>query len=521
MSMNFSPDEENISAASLEEARQRILAAYAPEVFEKASQRLSGLLTQYMSDAESSKGDVLPWTPPAEMVEIGRRVLDSSLDSEASDPESAERRFTEIVEVMLAHSHRLHDPRYIGHQVPAPVPLGGLFDAVGSVTNQVMAVYEMGPWATAVERVMVETLGQEIGWTPGEFTGVVTHGGSLANLTALLTARNIRLGDVWNRGLAYPEQGEPVIVAQADSHYSIARAAGVMGLGVKNVIPVPLDERRRMDPAALEAILSRLEEEHRPVIAVVAGACATPIGAFDPLPEIGAICRRREIWLHIDAAHGGAALLSPTYRTLLDGIDQADSVVWDAHKMLFTPGLCAFVFYKDKGHADRTFHQEAPYLFDPTAPELADYDSGVRTLECTKRAAAFGIWGLWAMFGRQLFVDLVETTFAMGAVFHQKLDAAEDFVPLHRPQCNIVAFRHIPEALRDASPDILGRFQFELRRKLIESGEFYIVSTALDGVGALRATVMNPLTQPEHIDALLDALRRHGQELLTSMKATE
>ena len=516
--MSTSPNTEHDPSSSLEDAQKRILAAYAPEVFEKASQRLSGLLTKYMSDAESSQGDVLPWRPPAELVELGHQVLDESVTASSLDPESAEKRFTKIVEVMLTHSHRLHDPRYIGHQVPAPVPLGGLFDAVGSVTNQVMAVYEMGPWATAVERVMVETLGREIGWTPGEFTGVVTHGGSLANLTALLTARNIRLPDVWNRGLANPKQGEPVIVAQADSHYSIARAAGVMGLGVKNVIPVPLDERRRMDPVELESILERLETEGRPVIAVVAGACATPIGAFDPLREIGKICRSREIWLHVDAAHGGAALLSPKYRPLLDGIDQADSVVWDAHKMLFTPGLCAFVFYKDKRHADRTFHQEAPYLFDPTAPELAVYDSGVRTLECTKRAAAFGIWGLWAMFGRQLFVDLVETTFSMGTVFHEKLDAAEDFVPLHRPQCNIVAFRHVPEALRNAPSDVLGRFQFELRRNLIESGEFYIVSTALDGVGALRATVMNPLTQPEHIDALLDALRRHGRELLTSME---
>ena len=109
---------------------------------------------------------------------------------------------------MLDRGLNLHDPRYIGHQVPAPVPLGGLFDAVGSVTNQVMAIYEMGPWATAVEQAMIGELGAAIGWEPGSFSGAVTHGGSLANLTGLLTARNVALGDAWERRVSRaPRQG--------------------------------------------------------------------------------------------------------------------------------------------------------------------------------------------------------------------------------------------------------------------------------------------------------------------------
>ncbi len=260
--------------------------------------------------------------------------------------------------------------------------------------------------------------------------------------------------------------------------------------------------------------LTRLRARHQPIVAVVACACATPTGAFDPLEEIADVCRRHEVWLHVDAAHGGAALLSDRHRHLVAGLERADSVVWDAHKMLFVPGLCAFVFYRDKSRRFEAFRQDAPYLFDPAAPGLAEYDSGMKTVECTKRAAAFGLWGVWSLFGRQLFADMVDVTFALGHTFYEKLLAAEDFVPLHDPQCNIVAFRHVPAALRDAPAERVGDFQLELRRRLIESGEFYIVPFKRDGVGALRVTIINPLTTSAHLDQLMDALRRHGGELL-------
>jgi L-2,4-diaminobutyrate decarboxylase len=199
------------------------------------------------------------------------------------------------------------------------------------------------------------------------------------------------------------------------------------------------------------------------------------------------------------------------------GLELADSVVWDAHKMLFTPSLCAFVFYRNPRHKFETFRQDAPYLFDPAAPGLADYDSGLKCVECTKRAAAFGLWGAWSLFGSRLFADLLEVTFSMGQVFYEKLSAAADFAPLHEPQCNIVVFRHMPDALKNAPAEVLGRFQLELRRRVVESGKFYIVSTKLEGVGALRVTIINPLTTPEHLDELLDFLRETGKPLLREM----
>lgn len=498
--------------ADLREMQRRIEAVYDPELLRVAGRRLIDLLADHLAEVEASQRAVLPWHEPAENVRAAAAALNEAVGAGAGRDALADR-FAGLVRTMLSRGHNLHDPRYIGHQVAASAPLAGLFDAVGSVTNQVMATYDMGPWATAAEQAMIEQLGEQIGWRRGEFAGLATHGGSLANLTALTAARNVSLQDCWERGTA--ESGRSAaLVVHADAHYSVSRAAGILGLGTSNVIRVGLDQRRRMDVHQLAKTLAELRAKNRPIVAVVACACSTPIGAFDPLEEVADVCGRHGVSLHVDAAHGGAACLSGKYRHLVAGLHRADSIVWDAHKMLFVPGLCAFVFYRKRAHKFEAFRQDAPYLFDPASLGLAEYDGAVATVECTKRAAAFGLWGLWAMFGPQLFADLVEITFAMGQVFHEKLTAAADFAALHEPQCNIVVFRHVPPPLRDAPAERLGQFQLELRRRIIESGEFYIVSTRLDGIGALRVTIINPLTTPEHLDRLLEAIRAAGRQII-------
>jgi len=269
-----------------------------------------------------------------------------------------------------------------------------------------------------------------------------------------------------------------------------------------------------MDPVQLDAILTELKRAGRPVVAVAACACATPIGAFDPLEEIADICERHQVWLHVDAAHGGAVLLSEKHRHLVKGLERADSLTWDAHKMLFVPALCAFVFYKNRQHSYQAFEQAAPYLFDPSAPGQAEFDSAMRTVECTKRAAAFGLWGVWCLFGPQLFADLVDVTFDLTRTLFEMLSEAPDFQPLHEPQCNILVFQHLPAELRSAPPEVVSGFQQQLRRAVIESGEFYLVQTTLDGQSALRVTLINPLTSRAHLEQLLETLRSTGRTLL-------
>ncbi len=493
-------------------ARERIRRAFDPELFATLGGQMVERLTAHLRAIQSAETAVLNWNTPQENIDVANSLLNSAEEGESAGLE----RFTRAVQTILDRGQNLHHPRYVGHQVPASVPIAGLFDAVGAVTNQVMAIYEMGPFASSVEVAMVERLGAEVGLTPGEFSGFVTHGGSLANLTSLLTARNVALPDSWQTGV--PRDRSPVLVSHAEAHYCIARSAGILGLGTDQVVKAALDERRRMDPNQLDEQLTRLRRENRPVIAVAACACATPVGAFDPLDDIADVCERHGVWMHVDAAHGGAAAFSEKYRHLVQGINRADSFIWDAHKMLFVPALCAFVFYRNREHRFAAFQQNAPYLFDPTQGDIAEYDSGMKTIECTKRSAALGLWGLWSVFGRQFFADLVDTTFDLGKTFYEMLVEAPDFEPLHEPECNIVAFRHVPESLRNAPPEVLGGFNLRLRREVMESGRFYLVPTASDGVGALRVTIINPLTTRDHLEELLETLRTTGERLQESLK---
>ncbi len=504
-------------AHELAASRKRIAAAYDPTALEAAGSRLLSVVAEHLRRVESRDTKVLNWSQPATLIHEARQFLTTGEWGPPRGHENAEiaARVAEISSATLARGQNLHSPHYVGHQVPAPVPLAALFDFLGSVTNQVMAIYEMGPWATAVEHAVVDAVGERLGFQPHKFAGLITSGGTLANLTGLLTARNVVLGDSWTAGLA-GRRPAPVLVAHADAHYSVTRSAGILGLGTDQIVSAALDDRRRMDADQLDDMLGGLRSRGIPIVAVSAASCATPIGAFDPLTDIAAVCRRHDVWLHVDAAHGGALAFSPRHRHLLEGIEQADSVVCDAHKMMFMPALCAMLFYRNPKHRLTTFHQEAPYLFDPAAPELSDYDSGIVNLECTKRAAAFGVWGVWSLLGTQIFTDMVDVTINLAEQFHAMLTAADDFVPLHEPQCNIVAFRYLPPELRDVAAEKVDSLQLRLRRAVIESGEFYLVQSRIDGRPVLRTTMMNPLTTVDDLHGLLECLRRYGRQLINA-----
>lgn len=502
--------------SDLTQALQRVRAAYSPEVFQQTGEALIAELAKYLTEAQSGSSPVLPWVAPPDLIAAAKRRA-------SPDPQSTRLTAQQISEGMLSigrdflkHAHRLHSPRYMGHQVPASIPLAGLLDALGSTANQPMAIYEMGPTGTAAERAMLDVLAGYLGWTSGGYDAVATHGGSLANLTALLTARNVHYPDCWERGVAALSaggKGRPAIVCGADSHYSVARAAGILGLGTDQVVRAPLDERRRLDVDRLPEALQNARDQGLDVFCIVGSACSTPIGAFDPLEPLADFAQEYGLWFHVDGAHGASVLLSNRHRGLVDGVERADSVTWDAHKMMFMPALCTLLFYKDAATSYQTFRQDAPYLFDPQAPGLAAYDGAVRTVECTKRAMCTGLWGVWSIFGPQLFEDLIDLTFDLAQRFYALLADCDDFEPMHQPQCNIVCFRHIPSRLRGADDEQLSQFQLALRRRLIESGEFYVTAARLDGRSALRVTLINPLTQTSHLEELLDAVRRHGEQM--------
>jgi L-2,4-diaminobutyrate decarboxylase len=237
------------------------------------------------------------------------------------------------------------------------------------------------------------------------------------------------------------------------------------------------------------------------VIGVVASAASTATGAFDPLEPIADFCAAHDLWLHVDGAHGAAVALSDRYRSLVAGVERADSVVWDAHKMLLQPALVTAVLFRDAARSYATFAQEASYLFArPT--DLAWWNGSARTIECTKRMIAFKLYATLAIYGRDFFARYVERCVDRAAHFARSIAASDDFELAVEPQCNIVCFRHRPSGAVD-----LDAVQEEARRRLLDEGSFYIVQTRLPTGIFLRVTVINPLTTVQVLAALLDRIR--------------
>jgi L-2,4-diaminobutyrate decarboxylase len=489
-------------------------SAFAADTFAALSAVMSREVTRYLAEAQSGARErVLPAASRDELLAAAKAAL-AAAPTAAGARGEVEARFGALARLALANAHGLHDPRSTGHQVAPAMPAAALFDALGRAANQGSAVREMGPFAAAAERAVGDVLGELVGWAPGSFAAVATHGGTLANVTALLAARNARFGDVWRRGFTLGvAPTRPVLLASADAHYSIARAAGILGLGTDAVLKVPVDAERRLDVDAAETAIQRAMTSGLAPFALVASAASTPTGAFDPLREAGALARRYGLWLHVDAAHGGSLLFSPAHRGRLDGVELADSVAWDAHKMLFTPPLLTYLMYRDRTASFGAFEQDAPYLFAADDRERAEWDGGLRTFECTRGAIALSLWGSLALYGRELHAALVERAIARTRWLWETVTADADFRAAHEPQCDIFCFRYEP---RGVALDAARRsaLQAAIREALLADGRYYVTSTRLDGETWLRVTILHPGVSEDSLRGLLEAVRASGREQL-------
>ncbi len=479
---------------------ESLTQAFDPEVFRLLGHRMVDQLAEYLARATSGQGmPVLPW---AEADQLIADWPDEFPDVPAADPA---RTLEAMLAKTIAQSIHLHHPRYVGHQVTSPLPQAAVCEMAATLLNNAMAVYEMGPVGTVMERSLVRWMGTQLGFDRNVCDGVFTSGGSAGNLTALLAARQDRAGfDIWAHG----DTGGPPLatLAGASAHYSVQRAVQIMGWGRDGIIPVAVDERFKMRADDLEPALERGHTLGRKVIAVSASACSTATGSFDPLEAIAEFCTKHGLWLHVDGAHGAAASLSPKYRSLLAGIERADSVVWDAHKMLLMPALATAVIFRTGGPSFQTFAQHASYLFGGKKPEEEWYNVGRRTIECTKRMMSFQLYAALRLYGTRFFADYVTSAFDLGRRFGEMIQAEPDFELPLRPECNIVCFRIRPKGMADDLAR-LDALQARIRKKVVADGSFYLVQTQLPQGLFLRVTLINPITTEEDLSALLKAIR--------------
>ncbi|SPE22433.1 Pyridoxal-dependent decarboxylase [Acidobacteriia bacterium SbA2] len=473
---------------------------YDPELFRRHGHQVVEALATYLDSALAGQVPVLPLRAPLELAEQyqGALPLDAADDAEAE--------VARCLAQVIGQSIHLHHPGYMGHQLPAVLPVAALADLISSLLNNSAAIHEMAQAGTQIERQVIRWLCAAVGWSQ-DSDGVLTSGGSLGNLTALLAARNhATQGAAWRQGL---RAGPPLALLVSDqAHYTVARTAGVLGLGQDAIVTIPTDSCFRLDVSALERLYRQTAQQGKKVVAIVGSAGTTATGSFDPLHEMGEFCREKNAWFHIDGSHGASALFSEKYRGLTEGIELASSLVWDMHKMLFTPSLITAVLFPHRQYSYDAFSQEASYLF-ARRPEEADFDLALRTLECTKRTMGIKLWLALRVHGAKAIGELVTKTFDLAREFATLLKAEPDFELAAEAASNILCFRHVPLEIGNSESETkrLDEHQLEVRQRVVASGKHFLVHTVLRNKVYLRTTLMNPRTTVEDLKGLIRAIR--------------
>ncbi len=439
-------------------------------------------LSRYVEASSAGTGSVLALAPAgaiSEELEL-ERWKQGGMDAGA---------LAGFLERYLSRTTRLHHPGYIAHQVAVPALSSALADLVNGVVNNGTSIYEMGAPGAVIESAMIGWMLEKVGWPRGA-GGVLTHGGALANLTALAAARSAIAPSAWEEGVPR----DLAVIAAPTCHYSIARAVALLGLGARRIVPLACDAVDRVLPRAVAAAHEQVRSEGRRVMAVVISAGATATGLHDPVRAAGEYCRREGLWLHVDAAHGGSALLSERERHWLDGIELADSLVWDAHKMLRASNLCAAVLLRDREVLDGALRLRATYMI--RGDGRGGLQTARRSIECTKNALGLKLFLNLACFGERGLAEHVERLYENTRRFHAIIGARAGFECPYPPESNILCFRH-------GTDDEL---QDRIRTRLLEEGRFHISAADVRGARHLRLTVMNPRTSDATIRALLDRI---------------
>ncbi len=461
--------------------------AYSATRFRESAHRVVDILADHLeASLAGKKPQALPWIEPEASLAYWQSVGEEGIELE------------DFCREVIDRSVQISDPKFMGHQICTPAPTAVIAGLITDCLNNGSGVYEMGMAGTAMERFVIQTVARQLGLSE-QASGFMTSGGTLANLTAMLAARAVKSSrEDWSQGT----RGQLAIMVSDQSHYCIDRAVRIMGWGETGIIQVPSDDRFRMCTAALPELREQATRAGRQVIAVVGSAGSTSTGSFDDLREIGKFCREEGLWFHVDGAHGAAVAFSDRTRPLLSGIEHADSVVIDFHKMLMTPVLSSGLLFRNGEDSFRTFAVEAEYLFAGGA-ERDWFNLARRTFECTKTMMAAKVFSILAVHGTQLLRANVDRLHELCRRFAVLIRQRKHFEIATEPETNILCFRHTGQA---GVPTDLNALNNHIRQRLTQAGRHYLVKTTLRGKIWLRTTISNPFTSETEMVDLLDAI---------------
>ena len=387
------------------------------------------------------------------------------------------------------------------------IPGGGLFpsalgDYLADISNRYSGVSFAGPGAARMEQLLVEWLCRLVGY-PDTAGGDLTSGGSLATLSALVTARDAR-------NIGPQETADACVYLTGQVHHCIDKALHIAGLKDVRKRLVPMDKRHRMDAAALQQMIESDRNQGLKPWLVVASAGTTDTGAVDPIPEIARIANQHDLWFHLDAAYGGFFMLCEEGRERLHGLDQADSIVLDPHKGLFLPYGSGAVLIKDRRLLAESNAYHADYMQDA---KHADNDPGAAlspadfSLELTRPFRGPRMWLPLKLFGLKPFRAALAEKIWLARYFHQQLSKVDGFETGPYPDLSIVTYRYLPKS-GDANA-----FNQRLLDAVLEDGRVFISSTRIDGRFTLRLAILNFRTHRAIIEETLEILQRLARKL--------
>ncbi|KAI1885607.1 hypothetical protein AGOR_G00205570 [Albula goreensis] len=452
---------------------------------------------------------VCDWHPPEEL----KQMLDLDLKENGETHAKILQRCRDAIRYSVKTGH----PRFFNQLYAGLDPYSLVGRLLTETINPSLYTYEVAPVFVLTEEAVLKKMIEFLGWEEGG-DGIFSPGGSVSNMYAVNVARYHCCPDIKEQGLsAMPRL---VLFTSKECHYSVAKAAGFLGIGTKNVYVVSSDQRGKMIPAELEKQVLRAKAEGAQPFMVNATSGTTVLGAFDPLEEIADICERHKLWLHVDACWGGGALLSRKHRHLLQGIQRANSVAWNPHKMLMA-GLqcCAFMVRDKTGLLQRCHSARASYLFQRDKFYDISYDTGDKSIQCSRKPDAFKFWLMWKAVGTHGLEERVNRAVAMARYLAEEIKKREGFRLLMEPEYANVCFWYIPPSLRKMPEnrefwDKIHKVAPVIKERMMKKGSMMVgYQPHGDRANFFRQIVISPQVSREDMDFVLNEIEELGKDL--------
>jgi aromatic-L-amino-acid decarboxylase len=462
-----------------------------PDELRKAGKLLGEVLAEY-----ENKLPGLPTFPELDRKKM-REILEEPLPEEGR---SVEELFQEFRDVIIPNSTQTPHPRFLPYVLPSPNSIGPFAEALACAINQNCNLWTLSPAANAIEQRVIRWF-LELFRFPEGGTGIITSGGSMANLTALAVARDVHHGGNARREGLQGLKAPLVLYTSQEVHSSVDKAVAILGLGLNQLRHIPCDEALRIRMELLKEAVVRDRMEGFVPFCVVASAGTVTTGAIDPLEELSDFCREEALWLHVDGAYGAFAVLSDRFRDKLLPAGRADSLTLDPHKLLFSPLEAGCILVRDAQKLRSCFSFVPTYLSMVSDPDFVDYAEYGPQL--SRSFKALKVWWALRAYGRKAYARAIDRVMDLATYMAERIQVEPELELMAPVGLNAVCVRH--RDLDDSQNE-------KVLTRLVREGSAFLSRARVKGRFCLRACFMNLRTSPQDVDAIIDEILRLGRE---------